>query len=166
MCMENVNYAFEGLQSSRLCLLIEVYIWKIWHQGHKDNRSSTNHMSDTSTMHIRTVISHLDLGWGIEGRGLSGGLSGFLGLLYPTLEALPWLVTMGVDKGSCIPMVLLIAWLTGANYACVTSTTHLRDCKVAVYVCWLKFIFEKEGTEGTKTIDRQLIVWVQRQLCI
>jgi hypothetical protein len=42
----------------------------------------------------------------------------------------------------------------------------LRDCKVAVYVCWLKFIFEKEGTEGTHIIDRQLIVWVQRQLDI
>ena len=45
----------------------------------------------------------------------------------------------------------------GVNYACVTSTTHLRDCKVAVYVCWLKFIFEKDGTEGTHIIDRQLI---------
>jgi hypothetical protein len=26
---------------------------------------------------------------------------------------------------------------------------HIRDCEVAVYVRWSKFIFKKDGTEGT-----------------
>lgn len=31
-----------------------------------------------------------------------------------------------------------------------SSTMHIRDREVAVYVRWLKFIFKKDGTEGTQ----------------
>jgi hypothetical protein len=129
--MRNVNYAFEGLQSSRLCLLIEVYIWKRGHRGHTHNTTSTNRMSTTSTMHIRTgqlgsimvsrvVISYL---WSLAMTSGILPLSVDKGCCIPMVRLLYGWRGKRVDKGCCIPMVrLLHGWrgklcMRNVNYA-------------------------------------------------